>query len=243
MKASRNRNQAESSGQRLVELVADIGLPFAGLRLAVHPDADEEQDRRGEQRAEALGQLAAGAADRDEVGRRPPGREARGERGDPAEMDPAHHVAPVGLAQEGDHRDDDQQRLQPLAQQDGEGAEEGRGGARPPRAPARASARSNKAWSPSACARTSATGAPRAMRRAQPPIARSTSATRPPSRASSSGLDRLEAVEIGGQRELGGARAVAAPVGGEALRAAVRARPRASPGPRSLANASGWPRR
>src|SRR3546814_1849070 len=45
-------------------------------------------------------------------------------------MDVAQHLGPLGLAQEGDHRDDDQQGFESLAQQDGEGAQEGRCSAR-----------------------------------------------------------------------------------------------------------------
>ena len=41
-------------------------------------------------------------------------------------MDIFEQFGPLGLAQEADHRDDDQQRLQPFAQQDGERAKEGR---------------------------------------------------------------------------------------------------------------------
>ena len=118
-----------AAGERRAKLVADVALPFAGLRLAVHPHADEQQDQCREQRAEALGQLAAGAADGQEMGRRPPGAEAGDERRDPAVVHRAHHLGPVGLAQECQHGDDDQQRLEPFAEQDGEGAEKGRGGA------------------------------------------------------------------------------------------------------------------
>lgn len=45
-------------------------------------------------------------------------------------MDIGQHLGSLGLAQEGDHRNDDQQGFEPLAQQDGEGAQKGRCAAR-----------------------------------------------------------------------------------------------------------------
>src|SRR3546814_15738907 len=44
-------------GEGLRELLPDVALPRAGLRLAVHPDADRDENRRREQRAEAFRQF------------------------------------------------------------------------------------------------------------------------------------------------------------------------------------------
>src|SRR3546814_6344848 len=53
-------------GEGLRELLPDVALPRPGLRLAVHPDADREENRRREQCAEAFRQFAARAAHRSE---------------------------------------------------------------------------------------------------------------------------------------------------------------------------------
>src|SRR3546814_6202647 len=75
------------------------------------------------QRSEPFGKLPARAADPDRIGRDSPGQGSGRQRPDPSAMDVAQHLGPLGLAQEGDHRDDDQQGFESLAQQDGEGAQ------------------------------------------------------------------------------------------------------------------------
>ena len=96
----------------------------------MHPDADKQQDCRREERGEAFQELAVGTADPDHPGRRSPGGDAGDERHDPAGMDVFQHVTALGAAEEADHGDHDQQRLQPFAEQDREGPKEGGDGAR-----------------------------------------------------------------------------------------------------------------
>ena len=91
----------------------------------MHPYADEQEDECREHRAEAFRHLAARPADRDEALGDPPGRGAGDERDNPPGIDPAQQRAPLGLDEEADHRDDDEQRLKPFAHEDGEGADEG----------------------------------------------------------------------------------------------------------------------
>ena len=168
------------------------------------------------------------------MGRRPPGGEAGDERGDPAPVDRADHLGPVGLAKEGEHGDDDQQRLQPFAKKDGEGAEEGRGGA-------------------ALVGRQGALGlVEQGVDRRDPlahlggvPAAGDGGAKlghgpldpghQPGVAGGEHRLDRLEAVEIGGKRQLGGALAVAFLISGEALARAARGRRRGRPPPGRLA--------
>src|SRR3546814_14957061 len=79
-------------GEGLRELLPDVALPRAGLRLAVHPDADREENRRREQCAEAFRQFAARAAHVDNIGRGSPGGDAGQKSGYPAAMDVAHAI-------------------------------------------------------------------------------------------------------------------------------------------------------
>ena len=89
----------------------DIALPFAGLRFAVHPYADRQQDESGEKRSEPLHQLAARTTHSDQVGRCHPCQGSGPKSGEPSAMDEGQNFRSLGLAQERDHRDHDQQCL------------------------------------------------------------------------------------------------------------------------------------
>ena len=120
----REKEPARVFGKCIVELFADIALPLARLRLAVHPNADEQQDRRGEQRAKPFGEFAARAADGDQARRDPPGQDSRTKRADPADMYRSRQLGPLGLVEERQHGDHDEQRFEALAEQNRERAEE-----------------------------------------------------------------------------------------------------------------------
>ena len=131
-------------------------------------------------------------------------------------MDRAHHLGAVGLAQESEHRNDDEQCLEPLAQQDREGAQEG-GDCTPILRCQRAFRLVEQAHQ---------------RRDAGPDVRGIAALCDGPAQLAHRGLDprhqarvasgqhrldRLEAVEIGGERQILGGVAVARFVGGEAL--------------------------
>ena len=100
----------------------DIALPFAGLRLAVHPYADRQQYESGKKRSEPLYEFTTCSTYADQVSRCHPSQ-ATGDKGrQPSAMDEGQNFRSLGLAQERDHRDHDQQCLEPFAQQDRKGS-------------------------------------------------------------------------------------------------------------------------
>src|SRR3546814_18969132 len=92
-------------GEGLRELLPDVALPRAGLRLAVHPDADREENRRREQSAEAFTQFAARAAHVANISRGSPGGDAVQKSAYPAARDVAHHLLSLRPPKECHHRD------------------------------------------------------------------------------------------------------------------------------------------
>src|SRR3546814_8854877 len=65
----REQEPCRSLGQRLAHRFLDILLPGIGMRLAMHPDAHRNEHECGKDSTKALSQLAARAADGDEIGR------------------------------------------------------------------------------------------------------------------------------------------------------------------------------
>src|SRR3546814_3948495 len=80
----------------------------------MHPDADGQQHDGRQQRAEALGQLAAGAADGDEMGGGEPGGDTGDQSRDPAAVNVTKLLGPVRFAQEGDRSEEHTSELQSL---------------------------------------------------------------------------------------------------------------------------------
>ncbi|CAB5579115.1 Uncharacterised protein [Pseudomonas aeruginosa] len=90
----------------------------------MHPDAEPEHHHAGEQRGEALHQLALGTADIDHIGGQRPGGEAGDEGQPPADVHATHGTFLPGIAQEGEDGGKHQDCLYPFAQQDQQGGNE-----------------------------------------------------------------------------------------------------------------------
>ncbi len=91
----------------------------------MHPDADTQEDERGEQRGQTLGDFPAGPADRYDVGRHDPGYCSGRQSKRPADVHVAYNIVSMGLAKERDHGHDDQQCFQAFAHENREGTEKG----------------------------------------------------------------------------------------------------------------------
>ena len=112
------------------------------LLAPIWPDAkgaidrmiDAAQDRRADRVADLahalahpvahLAQLAARPAYADQIGRRSPGCYASHQRCDPSAMNIPQNVLTIGLPEERDHRNDEKERLQSFAKENGEGTQE-----------------------------------------------------------------------------------------------------------------------
>ena len=97
--------------------------PLRRLELAQHEVAHEQQHRGGDEREDALGQLAPRAAERGTDGK--PGDGAGRQCQQPAEMDVRRRLRVAALAHERQERRDEQRDLEALAQRDGQRGEEG----------------------------------------------------------------------------------------------------------------------
>ena len=194
----------------------DEGLPAGRVGVAVHPEADVEQHDRGEQRGDALGDLAAGPAQRDHVGGGHPGDRPEDERRDPARVHVAQRLAAPRLDQHRDEGGQHQDGLEAFPQEDDERAAE-RGHRRQPR----------RVEPPASGLEQREDGTRLRLdhlaRRAgldQGAIAQHLGldpALEPAVDRAQRRLHQLEALEIARDRELVRARRVALPVGGEAL--------------------------
>ena len=206
--------------QGALHLLGDIAPPFVGLRLAVHPHADRQQHQRRDQRPEAFGDLAARAADSDRISGDDPRAGPGGERRDPAAVDVAQRLGAVGAAEESDHRDHYQQGFEAFAEQDGERAEEGGDAAFGLGGERGLSIVEQRLGVGEAAAElrrrlTADDRLAEAGHRLLDP------AHQRPVAGRQHRLDRLEAVEVCGQRETVGFRAVAGRISGEAFAQAL----------------------